>query len=266
MLDETFRFVIIENPDGSRGPYAVTRHACPLVGFCDPVLENVDMHRDSMNAPLAKADRPAPAPERRNAQSHEAVLQAAERLLQAKGYTNISVDQIAAEAGVGKATIYRWWPGKASVFMELYTLLADSMMNPVDTGSIEGDLQWLVRGAFKLFRETVAGIALAGFVAEAQSNPDVARTLRHEFAPQRRRRNMLILQRAIDRGELGADTPLEAVSDVITGAVYYAVLIGDYPISDDRADQIVRTVVAGIRSTAGPKAAPRKAPRRTLRR
>jgi AcrR family transcriptional regulator len=202
-----------------------------------------------------KADRRAPALERRNAQSHEAVLRAAERLLKAKGYTSISVDQIAAEAGVGKATIYRWWSSKASVFMELYTMLADSMMHPVDTGSLEGDLQWLVRGAFKLFRDSVAGIALAGFVAEGQSNPEVARILRQEFAVQRRLRNMLILQRAIDRGEISQQTPLEAVSDVITGAVYYAVLIGDYPISDERADQIVRTVVAGIRVEAEAPAA-----------
>lgn len=190
------------------------------------------------------------------------MLRAAERLLKAKGYSSISVDQIAAEAGVGKATIYRWWASKASVFMELYTALADSMMDPVDTGSLQTDLQWLVRGAFKLFRESVAGLALAGFVAEAQSNPEVARVLRQEFAVQRRKRNMVILQRAIGRGEISPETPLEAVSDVITGAVYYSVLIGDYPISDERADQIVSTVAAGI-LTSSPgatvgKAAPSK--------
>lgn len=199
-----------------------------------------------MKTNTLKPERAAPSPDRRNARSHEAVLRAAERLLLAKGYTSISVDQIAAEAGVGKATIYRWWPSKASVFMELYTALADTMMNPVDTGSLEGDLRWLVRGAFKLFRESVAGIALAGFVAEAQSNPEVARILRKDFAVQRRERNMLILQRAIGRGEISPDTPLQAVSDVITGAVYYAVLVGDFPISDERADQIVGSVVFGI--------------------
>lgn len=199
----------------------------------------------TFTAPLSK--RATPDADRRNAQSHEAVLRAAERLLRAKGYTSISVDQIAAEASVGKATIYRWWSSKASVFMELYTVLADSMMHPVDTGSLEGDLRWLVRGAFKLFRDSVAGLALAGFVAEAQSNPEVARALRDVFALQRRNRNMLILQRAIGRGEISPETPLEAVSDVITGAVYYAVLMGNYPLSDERADQIVHTVVAGIR-------------------
>jgi AcrR family transcriptional regulator len=210
-------------------------------------------------SPASLPKRATPDADRRNAQSHEAVLRAAERLLQAKGYTSISVDQIAAEAGVGKATIYRWWSSKASVFMELYTVLADSMMHPVDTGSLEGDLRWLVRGAFKLFRESVAGIALAGFVAEGQSNPEVARILRQEFALQRRKRNMLILQRAIGRGEVSPETPLEAVSDVITGAVYYAILIGDYPITDERADQIVQTVVAGIRSSSAAAGAPRTA-------
>jgi len=190
-----------------------------------------------------------PSVERRSKRSHEAVLASAEALLAERGYASITVDQIAARAGVGKATIYRWWPSKAAIFMEVYTLLAASAQHNVDTGSLALDLQKQVRGAFRLFRETVAGLALAGFVAEGQSNPEIATLLRDSFANQRREINAAIIRRAIARGEV-ADVSAEVVSEIITGAVYYAVLIGRSALSDRQADEIVGTILHGIIGSA----------------
>ena len=111
------------------------------------------------------------------------------------------------------------------------------------------DLQKQVRGAFRLFRETVAGLALAGFVAEGQSNPEIATLLRDSFANQRREINAAIIRRAIARGEV-ADVSAEVVSEIITGAVYYAVLIGRSALSDRQADEIVGTILHGIIGSA----------------
>lgn len=190
-----------------------------------------------------------PSLERRSRRSHEAVLASAEALLAERGYASITIDQIAARAGVGKATIYRWWPSKAAIFMEVYTLLAASAQHNVDTGSLALDLQKQVRGAFRLFRETVAGLALAGFVAEGQSNPEIATLLRESFANQRREINAAIIRRAISRGEVG-DVSAEVVSEMITGALYYAVLIGRSAFSDRQADEFVRTILHGILGSA----------------
>jgi AcrR family transcriptional regulator len=194
--------------------------------------------------------RAAPSNMRRSKRSHQAVLSAAESLLAARGYSSITIDQIAAAAGVSKATIYRWWPNKASIFMELYTNLAAGLQPPVDTGHLAADLRALVRGAFKLFRETIAGVALAGFIAEAQSNPAVANRLRNEFAPQRRSLSKAIFKRAIARGEIPAHASIDIFSDLITGFVYHSILVGNAAMTTKRADEAVRAIVNGLRSTS----------------
>ena len=175
-----------------------------------------------------------------------AVLAAAEALLSECGYSSITIEQIAARAGASKATIYRWWPSKAAIFMEIYSLLGNEFAQPGNTGTVENDLRTQLRAAFKLFRETVAAMALAGFVAEAQSNPETARLLREEFALFRRQANVDVLNRAIARGEVRADITPELVSEMISGAVYYSVLVGQPDFTDARADEIVRTILHGV--------------------
>ena len=207
--------------------------------------------------------RAAPSPERRSRRSHEAVLEAAETLLAESGYASITIDQIAERAGVSKATIYRWWPTKAAIFMELYAKLGSRVHQPpADTGSLGGDLREQVRSAFRLFRETVAGLALAGFVAEGQSNPQTARMLRDNFAMQRRQLNVTLLERGVRRGELAPKLSLEVASEVITGAVYYALLIGQATFSDERADEIVRVILHGLEARPTAAALPSTKTRR----
>src|SRR2546425_664598 len=133
-----------------------------------------------MPKPLAPVGRP------RSERSRRAILDAAATLLSKRGYADITIEGIAAEAGVGKTTIYRWWSTKASIYIDLYAELAARIVPPPDTGDFARDLSLLIRGAFKLYRETAAGLALAGIVAEAQSNATVSRIVRNEFAPSRR--------------------------------------------------------------------------------
>ena len=191
------------------------------------------------------ATRPA---RRRRAESHRAVLDAAQALLHEVGYSKITIDQISARAGVSKATVYRWWPNKAAVFMELYLELTRLEAKlPTDTGSLEGDLREQIRRAFRLFRKTVAGQALAGFVADAQVHTQTARALRGAFADDRRALNLGMLERARERGELSAEISLEVAAEIITGAVYYQVLVRHRQVSDADADRIVDVILNGLK-------------------
>src|SRR5260370_830118 len=83
---------------------------------------------------------------RRSAHSHAAVLRAAADLAGRLGYANASIEQIAAEAGVGKQTIYRWWPNKAALFIEVYRGLVPADIVTDDTGSLAGDLEAVLQG------------------------------------------------------------------------------------------------------------------------
>lgn len=188
----------------------------------------------------------APSPVRRSERSRRAVLDAAAKLLTERGYTAITMEGIAGEARVGKATIYRWWPSKAAIYMELYAELAREVTPPADTGSVMEDVTLLIRGAFRLYRETAAGLALAGIIAEAQSNAAISRIVRNDFAPSRRQITLQLLERGVARGEIGPGADLELISEVLAGAAWYCVLVGSEQLSDRHATKIVETVLTGL--------------------
>lgn len=198
----------------------------------------------------------------RSERSRRAILDAAAKLLVERGYTDITIEGVAAEAGVGKTTIYRWWSTKAAIYIDLYSELATQIVPPPDTGSVERDLTILIQGAFKLYRDTAAGLALAGIVAEAQSNATVSNIVRAQFAPSRRHVTLVILRRAVKRGEIPSNLNLEVVSELITGAVWFCLLVGDGALTARRGGQLVKTIMAGI-PTASSNAVRRSSKRRT---
>jgi len=84
---------------------------------------------------------PAPRGRPRSARAHEATLEAAAGLLLERGLDAVSMDAVAARAGVSKATIYRWWPTKESLALDaLYTQWSAAAPVPRDTGSLRDDL------------------------------------------------------------------------------------------------------------------------------
>lgn len=174
------------------------------------------------------------------------MLDAAGKLLTERGYAAITMEAIAAEARVGKATIYRWWPTKASIYMELYAELAQAISPPADTGSVLKDVTLLSCGAFRLFRETAAGLALAGIIAEAQSNAAVSSFVRNDFAPSRRHVFLHLLERGVERGEIAAGTDIDLISEVLAGAMWYCVLVGSGQLTDRHATKITEAVLAGF--------------------
>ncbi len=183
---------------------------------------------------------------RRSERSRRAVLDAAAKLLIERGYADITIDGIAAAAKVGKTTIYRWWATKASIFMELYAELAAKVTPPADSGSVATDLTLLLKGTFKLYRETAAGLALSGIVAEAQSNAIVSRIVRNDFAPSRRQIITALLARGAARGEIPKDVDIELVSEIVAGATWYAVLVGSSLLTDSHAVRLTERIFAGV--------------------
>lgn len=198
-------------------------------------------------------------PIRRSERSRRAVLDAAAKLLTERGYTAITVDGIAAEARVGKATIYRWWPTKAAIFMELYAELAEKVTPPADTGSVVEDITLLLRGAFKLYRETAAGLALAGIIAEAQSNAAISSIVRNDFAPSRRHIVLHLLERGVARGEISKEIDLELMSEVLAAATWYCVLVGSGQLTDRHATKIAEMVLSGYVTPSAVRRTPKAA-------
>lgn len=182
----------------------------------------------------------------RSQRTHRAVMTAAAELLAENGYVSVTIEGVAARASVAKTTIYRWWPTKAAIFMELYNELAAETLTALDTGSVEQDLRNLFQGMFKLFTTTSAGPAMVGMIAEAQSNLEVAKSFWEQFMVHRRNVTRKILERGVDRGELQADLDIDLTIDVLSGPIWYRLLLEHAPLDDYYADGVVHQVLFGI--------------------
>lgn len=179
---------------------------------------------------------------RRSDQSHQAILQASREELELVGYRAMTIEAIAARAGVGKKTIYRWWPSKAAVVLEALTAHTEEYVPFVDTGSLERDLLTYFEHSFSGLQGKSA-TALSGLAAEAQLDPEFAREFQRLFIVPRKQELVELLQRGLRRGELAPDTNLEVLADLIYGAKWYRFLLYPAPLDDVFARDIVKLIL-----------------------
>jgi AcrR family transcriptional regulator len=173
------------------------------------------------------------------------VLAAAARILSREGFARLTMERVAAESGVAKTTLYRRWPTKAALCMNLYLDVAGRELHDPDTGSVARDLKAIATTVVRLQTRTVAGPALVGLIAEAQVNPATRAAFLAEFAYRRRQITRLILRRAIERGELRRDTDVDLVIDALGGAVTFRLLQGHAPLTRNFTDALVDLLLTG---------------------
>lgn len=166
---------------------------------------------------------------RRNEAARDAILDAAYRLLSEPGTEALTIDSIAAEAGVGRQTIYRWWPSKGAVLADALARHAQVVVPDRDTGSFTGDLEAFLTDTFAgLADEGLAG-RLRQIVAAAQQDEHVAHVLA-DFTAVRRAALRAILERGRASGDLAPDADLDMLADMAYGVLYYRLLVGHAPL------------------------------------
>lgn len=179
---------------------------------------------------------------RRSDRAHQAILQATKAILAETGYRALTIEAIAARAGVGKKTIYRWWPSKAVLALEALTAHANAHVPFPDTGSLKEDLLSYFARAFPSM-EGGASELLHGLVAETQLDAEFGREFQRIFVVPRRDALIALLRRGAQRGELAADADLEVLADMIYGAKWYRFLMQPAPLDEGFARAIVDLVV-----------------------
>lgn len=172
-----------------------------------------------------------------------AILDAALELFADAGFDGLTVEGVAARAGVGKATIYRRYPCKVDLVMASARFLTDVEAPQPDTGRVEDDLRATARGLVHLLTETAAGGAVRQIVAELDRNPELRRA-HAEFIKGRRGGTIAAVRRGIDRGELADDTDPELVADLIGGPIFYRHLVTGARLDVGYADELVASVLA----------------------
>jgi AcrR family transcriptional regulator len=187
----------------------------------------------------------APAGRPRSERARQAILNAAKELLARDSFAALTVEAIAAQAGVSKATIYRWWPNKAAVVTESFLELTAPQIEFVVTGSIREDLRTQMRRLTEVLASP-SGQVVAALIAESQNDPDVAQAFLSRWVAVRRRETRLVIEEGIARGELRADLDLDVVMDALYGPIYFRLLLHHLPLDAAFADQLADHVLHGL--------------------
>lgn len=190
-------------------------------------------------------EAPSRAPGRpRCPTTHQAILDAANNLLDEIGFTNMSLEGIAARAGVGKATIYRRWSNKASVVMDAFLAATAKEIAFPNTSSAREDIRRQMRSVVKVLNGP-RGRTIATLIGVVQSDNELAEAFRTRFVAVRRGEAKAVVQRGIANGEFKPDMDLESVLDCLYGPLYFRLLIGHEKASAKYADQLVDLVLRG---------------------
>jgi AcrR family transcriptional regulator len=174
------------------------------------------------------------------------VLDSARDLVCELGPRGVTVDEIAAAAGVGKQTIYRWWPSKSSVIMEALIELTDPVPADLPDSTYEA-VRLQLRRVAQMFASR-NGDLIRELVADAQGDPTLARDFRDRFFAHRRGRGAATLEQGIASGELRPDLDVDAALDVLYAPLWLRLLLGHRPVSQTGADQVLDLVWPGLKN------------------
>jgi AcrR family transcriptional regulator len=167
-----------------------------------------------------------------------AIVQATLELLDEAGYGRLTLEAVAARAGVGKATIYRRWPGKEQLVVHAVATVTETGTHERLTGTLREDLVRSVDRILRKHGSTTGGRLINRLVGES---PELMDCYREQVIEPRRARLRGRLQRAVDQGELRGDLDLEVMIDALVGPVMYGVLVaGSRPA---RAKAYVEAIV-----------------------
>ncbi len=184
---------------------------------------------------LARAGRP------RSPQADQAIEAAALDLLVEQGYARLSIEGVAARAGVGKTTIYRRWDSKLELVLDAVVhRCAEHIVSP-DTGDVRQDMRLMFEALLAKFRRD--GPIMQAFIAEQSRHPELGEAFREMFLNDRRQATRDILARGVARGQLPKDTDIELLGDVGSAIIWHRLTVSKAPLTDDLPERIVRQLL-----------------------
>ncbi|NED11552.1 TetR/AcrR family transcriptional regulator [Streptomyces sp. SID9124] len=193
----------------------------------------------------------SPSSLRRSESSRRATLDAALDLCTEKGYGRVTIEAIAARAGVSKKTIYRWWPSKSAILLEAFTEMLVSATPFVDTGDIAKDLRTHLTGAVNVLAVPPYGPAYAGILSELHHDDQLAETVRRQLIDPRFDEAVGRLRSAQEQGQIPPDADLDLAVEMLYGPLYYRHVLRK-PMQDaEDVGRLVDHVLRSLGATTG---------------
>jgi AcrR family transcriptional regulator len=181
----------------------------------------------------------APNPDRRSGRARAAILDAALALCREVGFPKVTMEGIAKRAGVGKQTIYRWWPSKAAVVQEALNQVARATTHFPDTGDVVADLRSQMTSLVGLLTSPEFSPYAKGLLAAAQTDDGIAESLLETMIRPRVDACVRRLVSAREQGQLRPDIDPEDVVELLYAPLYYRLLLHTRPITDEQVDRIL---------------------------
>jgi len=191
---------------------------------------------------------------RRSERSRQAILEATRALVSEVGYGRVAIETIASRAGVGKQTIYRWWPSKGALIFDAFLALSEGTegqgMALPDTGDIEADLKAVMRATAAEFADPEFERPIRALNHEISDDPELAAQYREKLArpvDEAKKERLRSAQRA---GQLAADADLDLVLEVLYAPMFQRWLHRSGPLTADYADALVDVTLRAFRPPA----------------
>jgi AcrR family transcriptional regulator len=182
----------------------------------------------------------------RDARHDQAILEATLEILQEQGYRGVTIEGVAARAGVGRPTIYRRWPSKPAIVVAALVQSARLAVPVPDTGSLRRDLIAVQRHQVELMNSPDARRITAGLIADLADDPELADTYVSQYLAPRRATVWEVLSRGVDRGELDADVDFAFVYDLLVGPLFMRAVVWGQPLAPDAAETTADVVLAAF--------------------
>lgn len=174
----------------------------------------------------------------RSAQVDRAIRGAARELLVELGYGGMTMEAVATRAGVGKATVYRRWSTKAELLVDSLRGHPGLAVPRPDTGDVRADVAAMLTAIARAMAGD-EGPLLAAFAAEKLRHPELRSVFQRVFVTERRRHLRHLIAKAVDAGDLPADTDVDLVAETGPAICLHRLLMHDGPPDADLPGRIV---------------------------
>lgn len=180
---------------------------------------------------------------RRSSETEQAILDATRELLAEGGVQGLTVEGVAARAGVAKTTIYRRWRSKDELALAVLVDMVEHVAAVPDLGNTRAELIAFVNRAVRILSSTLMGRVMQGLVSDLAADPELARAFREQVVGRRVAEIRRLTELGIARGELRPDADYELVNELLFGPVYYRLLLSGKPLSRNLAERVVDAVL-----------------------
>jgi AcrR family transcriptional regulator len=182
----------------------------------------------------------------RSEEARKAILESTLELLKQSGFADLSIESIASHAGVGKATVYRWWPNKGGLVMDAFVSVAEQELSFPPSGPVEKAIREQMKKWSSIFGGPL-GRVIAAVIGAGQSEPEMLEAFQNYYVEPRRREARELLKQAIKNGEIRSDLDPNLILDILYGPLYLRLLIQSGPLTLAFIDQIFDIVWPGLR-------------------